>query len=240
MAQQGRHFKQKPGKTRKSQKDDFWAEETPRTPKPRRQQQVEEINRKPAKHKEEKEHKDHGKANRIVKELISWIIYLVLLLAVAFVVVTYVGQRTQVIGESMEHTLTDGDNIIVDKISYRFRDPQRFDVIVFPYLHEEDTHYIKRIIGLPGESVRIDTEGVIYINGEELQESYGSEVIKDPGLAAQEIQLGDDEYFVMGDNRNHSADSRDPQIGNIKRDYITGRAWLRIWPLKKIGFIRHQ
>ena len=149
-------------------------------------------------------------------------------------------KRQEVIGSSMEHTLYDGDNIIVDKISYRFHEPERFDVIVFPYQHEEDTHYIKRVIGLPGESVRIDEEGTIFINGEELQESYGSEVIKSPGLAAEEILLGTDEYFVLGDNRNASADSRDPQVGNVKRDTIVGKAWLRIWPLNKIEFIRHQ
>ena len=184
--------------------------------------------------------KKSSRGRSVVKSLISWILYLAVLVGIAFLLVHFVGQRTEVIGSSMEHTLYDGDNIIVDKISYRFHEPERFDVIVFPYQHEEDTHYIKRVIGLPGESVRIDEEGTIFINGEELQESYGSEVIKSPGLAAEEILLGTDEYFVLGDNRNASADSRDPQVGNVKRDTIVGKAWLRIWPLNKIEFIRHQ
>lgn len=184
--------------------------------------------------------KKNSRGRSVVKSLISWILYLAVLVGIAFLLVHFVGQRTEVIGSSMEHTLYDGDNIIVDKISYRFHEPERFDVIVFPYQHEEDTHYIKRVIGLPGESVRIDKEGTIFINGEELQESYGSEVIKSPGLAAEEILLGTDEYFVLGDNRNASADSRDPQVGNVKRDTIVGKAWLRIWPLNKIEFIRHQ
>ena len=140
----------------------------------------------------------------------------------------------------MENTLTNGDNLIVDKISYRFHEPERFDIIVFPYQYKEDTYFIKRIIGMPGETVQITDKGEILINGEELVESYGREVIKDPGLASDLITLGEDEYFVMGDNRNYSKDSRFPDVGNIKRADIIGKAWLRIYPFDKIGFIRHQ
>lgn len=105
-------------------------------------------------------------------------------------------------GHSMEDTLDDGDNLIVDKLTYRFRDPVRYDIIVFPYKYKEDTYYIKRIIGLPGEMVQITEEGNILINGEILEESYGREVMKSPGIAADPIILGEDEYFVLGDNRN--------------------------------------
>ncbi len=154
--------------------------------------------------------------------------------------IRYVGQRTRVDGSSMENTLTNGDNLIVDKISYRFHEPERFDIIVFPYQYKENTYFIKRIIGMPGETVQITDKGEILINGEELVESYGREVIKDPGLASDPITLGEDEYFVMGDNRNYSKDSRFPDVGNIKRADIIGKAWLRIYPFDKIGFIRHQ
>lgn len=154
--------------------------------------------------------------------------------------IRYVGQRTRVDGSSMENTLTNGDNLIVDKISYRFHEPERFDIIVFPYQYKEDTYFIKRIIGMPGETVQITDKGEILIDGEELVESYGREVIKDPGLASDPITLGEDEYFVMGDNRNYSKDSRFPDVGNIKRADIIGKAWLRIYPFDKIGFIRHQ
>jgi signal peptidase I len=139
----------------------------------------------------------------------------------------------------MEPTLSDGDNLIVDKLSYRFHDPQRFDIIVFPYQYGANTYYIKRIIGLPGETVQIDEQGNIYIDGEKLEESYGKEVIQDPGIAAQEIHLADDEYFVMGDNRNDSADSRFVTVGNIKKDAIIGKAWVRIYPFQSIGFLKH-
>ena len=93
---------------------------------------------------------------------------------------------------------------------------------------------------MPGETIRIDDEGNIYIDGEVLDESFGKETIKDPGRASQPITLGEDEYFVMGDNRNNSSDSRDPVVGNIHRDEFIGKAWMRIWPLGEIGMIRHQ
>ena len=142
-------------------------------------------------------------------------------------------------GHSMETTLSDGDNLIVDKISYRFRDPERFEIIVFPFQYEEHTYYIKRIIGLPGETVQV-IDGYVYINGEVLDENYGLEVMDDPGIAAEPITLGEDEYFVLGDNRNHSSDSRDPSVGVLHRDDIMGRAWIRIWPFDKFGVIKHE
>lgn len=175
-----------------------------------------------------------------VKETVSFIIYIAIVFLATYLVIHYVGQRTMVDGSSMEYTLSDGDNLIVDKISYRFRDPERFDIIVFPFQYKEDTYYIKRIIGLPGETVQIDQDGTIYIDGEILEESYGREVIRDPGIAAEPITLERDQYFVLGDNRNASSDSRDPSVGIIKGKDIIGRAWLRIYPFDKIGFIKHQ
>ena len=149
---------------------------------------------------------------RTLKEIFSTSLYLLIVLALTFLVVTYVGQRTKVSGSSMEPTLSDGDNLIVDKISYRFSEPERFDIIVFPFRYAEKTYYIKRIIGLPGETVYIDDSGNIYIDGELLAESYGKEPITDPGRAYEPITLGENEYFVMGDNRNNSSDSRDPAV----------------------------
>ena len=175
----------------------------------------------------------------VVRELLSMLMYIVIVLVLAFVVIHFIGQRTQVSGPSMIPALEDKDNLIVDKLSYRFRDPSRFDIVVFPYYYEEETYYIKRIIGLPGETVQLDN-GSIYINGEVLQETYGKEATQDSGIAENPIVLGDDEYFVMGDNRNESKDSRDPSVGNIKRADIIGRAWVRIWPFSKFGVLKHQ
>ena len=176
---------------------------------------------------------------KALKEVFSTILYILVVLLGTWLIITFVGQRTHVSGESMENTLDDGDQLIVDKITYRFKDQERFDIIVFPFHYKENTYYIKRIIGLPGETVQI-ADGLIYIDGEVLQESYGREVIQDPGLAAEPITLGEDEYFVLGDNRNQSSDSRDPSVGLIHRDEIVGRAWLRIWPLDSFGILKHQ
>ena len=180
------------------------------------------------------------KPKQILKEVISTILYIAVVLAVTWLIITFVGQRTQVNGSSMEPTLSDHDNLIVDKISYRFKDPERFDIIVFPFQYEEDVYYIKRIIGMPGETVFIDLDGTIYIDGEALQENYGREVMLSPGRAGEPITLGEDEYFVLGDNRNNSSDSRDPSVGNIHRDRMVGKAWVRIWPFHKFGVLRHQ
>ncbi|MFR2605309.1 MAG: signal peptidase I [Waltera sp.] len=180
--------------------------------------------------------------NRIMRELLNTAIYLLCVLGAVWLVITFVGQRTEVEGASMENTLHNGDNLIVDKLSYRFHDPERFDIIVFPFQFQDNTYYIKRIIGLPGETVQIMDDGSIYINGEKLEENYGMEVIKPEtiGRAAEPIELGDDEYFVMGDNRNNSGDSRTDMVGNITRENIIGKAWLRIWPVSDFGVLQHQ
>lgn len=180
--------------------------------------------------------------NRIMRELLNTAIYLLCVLGAVWLVITFVGQRTEVEGASMENTLHNGDNLIVDKLSYRFHDPERFDIIVFPFQFQDNTYYIKRIIGLPGETVQIMDDGSIYINGEKQEENYGMEVIKPEtiGRAAEPIELGDDEYFVMGDNRNNSSDSRTDMVGNIKRENIIGKAWLRIWPVSDFGVLQHQ
>ena len=169
----------------------------------------------------------------ILKELLGWIVYIAVIIGLTWLIITFVGQRTRVSGHSMEATLHDGDNLIVDKLSYRFRDPKRFEIIVFPYRHKENTYYIKRIIGLPGETVQVK-DGYVY------NENYGLEVMEDAGIAAEPIELGEDEYFVLGDNRNHSSDSRDPSVGILHRDELIGRAWIRIWPLDSIGVIPHE
>lgn len=177
---------------------------------------------------------------KVLREILNTSLYLLGVLCMVYLVIHFVGQRTQVQGHSMEPTLSTEDNLIVDKISYRFREPERYDIIVFPYLREDETFYIKRIIGLPGETVQIDEEGNIYVDDELLQESYGKEVMLHPGRAIEPVELGKNEYFVLGDNRNNSTDSREPLVGNIKREDIIGRAWLRIWPLNKLGFVKHQ
>ncbi|HAB95009.1 MAG TPA: signal peptidase I [Lachnospiraceae bacterium] len=171
-----------------------------------------------------------------IKSLISNILYIAAVLLISFLIVRYVGQRTEVIGSSMVPTLQDGNQLITDKITYRFREPRRFEIVVFP--HEPDHEfYIKRIIGLPGETVEIDGEGTIYINGEVLEENYGYGKTMPQEIEGEKVVLGDDEYFVMGDNREVSLDSRYAEVGNIPRSIVIGRAWLRLYPFNEFGLL---
>lgn len=176
-----------------------------------------------------------SKTKGIVLEILM---YVCLFVVCAFIIPNYVIQRARVSGPSMENTLHDKDNVLIDKISYRFHDPKRFDVVVFyPYEDVDCDHFVKRVIGLPGETVQIKGED-IYINGNKLEEDYGKDPISYQGIATEPITLGEDEYFVLGDNREVSFDSRYEEIGPIHRSVIDGRAILRIWPLDKFGTFR--
>ena len=172
-----------------------------------------------------------------LKDILYTSFYFLLVLCLVYLVVTYVGQRIEVVGSSMSPTLENEDNMLVDKLSYRFHEPNRFDIVVFPYKYEPNVYYIKRVIGLPGETVLIDEEGNIYIDGVILDEKYGKEVIKNPGLAYEPVTLGKNEYFVMGDNRNKSSDSRDGDVGFIKKSQIYGKALVRYAPFKEFKLL---
>lgn len=174
---------------------------------------------------------------KVFKEILSTIAYIAVIFCLTYLFITFVMQRTEVSGTSMEPTLQNGDSLLIEKVSYRFSGPKRFEIIVFPYKYGNQQFFIKRVIGLPGETVRIDYAGNIYINGEILEENYGAEIMRDPGRAETEVVLGDDEYFVLGDNRNNSMDSRDISVGSIKKKDIMGRAFLRIYPFDKMGGI---
>lgn len=177
----------------------------------------------------------------IFKQILEMGIYFIVVVIIFLLLQYFVGQHIEVNGSSMENTLSHKDHLILEKVSYRFGDPTRFDIVVFrPYETEEDTYYIKRVMGLPGEKIQV-IEGQIYINDEVLQEDYGTEVINDCrfGIAKEEIVLEKDEYFLIGDNRNNSTDSRDESIGPVKRDAIIGRAWVRVWPLSKFEVLDH-
>lgn len=178
------------------------------------------------------------KVKKTIKNMINTLLYLLVVLSMSYGMKMYAVARTDVEGTSMETNLYDGDSLIVDKFTYHFRDPQRFEIIVFPY---EDVLFIKRIIGLPGETVQIDEQGNIYIDGEILVEGFGREVIQSNhiGIVSEPLMLGGDEYFVMGDNRNNSTDSRMAMVGNIKRDDIVGRAVFRVWPFSRFGILRY-
>ena len=183
------------------------------------------------KRKEEKEKKKRSPLSYAIEV----VIYIVAIIACVFWVPEYVVQRTVVNGESMENTLHSGESLLVEKVSYHFTDPSRYDIIVFyPQGRDVDEYYVKRIYGLPGETVQIKNND-IYINGEVVADDYAKNAMDDAGIAEEPITLADDEYFVLGDNRKVGLDSRDPDLGPIKAENIAGHVCLRILPFNKFG-----
>ncbi len=188
--------------------------------------------------REEKSVPDNNKLpeqHPVLKFVLSILVCLFTALLLALLITTYVAHHTSVEGSSMEPTIEDGSQLVVEQISYYLHEPERFDVIVFP--NNQGANYIKRIIGLPEETIQIK-DGYVYINDKQLEEDYGKEIIEDSGLAVDKITLKKDEYFVLGDNRNGSIDSRRTDIGAVKREQIKGKAWLCFYPFTKFGTIK--
>lgn len=191
-----------------------------------------------AKQAEGKEAEEKNSRGSFIRELI---VYAVIIVLCVTVVPRYVIQRTQVDGRSMMNTLHDKESLLVEKVTYHFKDPDRFDIITFyPQGRDHEEYYIKRVIGLPGETIQI-TGNTIYINGEVLKESYGREPMESGGIAEEPVKLGKDEFFVLGDNRNESVDSRDGEdVGVVKKENIDGHAVLRIYPFSEFGTIKNN
>ena len=161
---------------------------------------------------------------KIIKEIITWLLLIVLTITASYFITTNVFVKTAVAGVSMEPTLMEGQVVIVNKIEYYLKSPKRNDVIVYKQSNREHSYYeIKRVIGLPGETIKIKN-GIIYINDEVLKEKIKTETIENAGLAEEGIKLDDNEYFVLGDNRNDSEDSRFASVGNVLRNEILGKA----------------
>lgn len=202
--------------------------------KPKEKKKVEEKENPKTAEKEEQISEEAENEQKISwkRTLIAFGICVLVAIGIALIITNFVASHTKVDGISMESTLEDGDDIIVEKFSYLTNDPERYDIIVF---HQSDTeNYIKRVIALPGERIQI-TEGKIYINDRAVFDAYGNTKMEDGGIAEKPIKLGEDEYFVLGDNRNASKDSRDKAVGVIKREQIIGKAWLRVMPFENFG-----
>jgi signal peptidase I len=172
---------------------------------------------------------------KIMIEIFIWAAQIAAVVFLAYFIVYYCIEKTNVVGVSMENTLSANDPIIINKFTYRVSDPKRFDVIVFKQSGKEHSFYnIKRIIGLPGETILIK-DGNIYIDNVIIEDKVLVDDMINYGLASEEITLEDNEYFVLGDNRNNSEDSRFASIGNITRDEIIGKAALRMSPFNFIS-----
>ena len=173
----------------------------------------------------------------VVKEVLVWTVEILLTLAVSFTFVYFIGLRTSVVGQSMADTLNGGDEILVNRFVYKVTNPRPNDIIVFlPNGNTKSHYYVKRVVAVPGDTVLIE-DGVLYVNGEMFDEEIEVASMEDGGLASEEVTLGADEFFVLGDNRNNSEDSRYANIGNIKKEYIIGKAWFRVAPWGELGFL---
>lgn len=163
------------------------------------------------------------------------VIYVVVVVLAVLLINRFVLQKVEVDGPSMQNTLESGDQLFVEKMSYWFHEPEVYDIVVFhAYENNKDTLYIKRVIGVPGDYIQIK-EGKVYVNEKELTDPQGEEYLYDAGFVGEGIKLGENEFFVLGDNRYASKDSRDPEVGLVKREDIVGKAFIRVWPFNKFG-----
>ena len=172
---------------------------------------------------------DERKKNKEkIKSVAETAFMTIIVIFIAFVSIYAFGMKTTMIGDSMEPMLYNGQSVLIDRLAYMITSPKRNDVITFrPNGNKNSHYYIKRVIGLPGESVQIKN-GKIYINGSELDEGDAYDTIIDPGIASEPLKLGSNEYFVIGDKRNSSEDSRSGNIGAVQKSAISGKAWLHM------------
>ena len=172
-----------------------------------------------------------------IRSVLIWVFQITATLAFAAMTAIVMFQSVTMQESSMEPTLSVGDKFFMNRIAYKMSSPKRGDIIVFKTNAGDDAAlHIRRVIGLPGETVQI-ANGRILINGETYKEGRDFPAISNAGQASNPISLESGEYFVLGDNRNNSEDSRHGDIGIVKKRYIAGKLWFTIFPVKKIGFL---
>jgi len=185
-----------------------------------------------------------GRRKSPARVIAGWILFIVIFLLLLFALLPLVGATMKITDGAMGPALEIGDTTAVNHIAYLLLRPKRGDVVQFEVSSDtqgtgtgEKTVYLRRVIGLPGETVQI-MDGIVYINGHPLKENYASGLALYGGVAASQMTLEGDEYFVMADNRSNNFDSRDSTVGPISRDDILGKAWLRILPFDKFGLVK--
>lgn len=169
-----------------------------------------------------------------VRLVVNWIVDVIVVISIAWFVVFAMGRQLVVSGQSMEPELSQGEVVLMNRIIYHLRKPERFDIVAFEKEGEKGKYYIKRIIGMPGETIQI-RDGVVYVNDQILEAEDGLKRAALAGLAEHPVTLGEDEYFLLGDNRESSEDSRFVNVGNVKAEQIGGIVWFRIRPLSRFG-----
>ena len=181
---------------------------------------------------------DHSKKYKhLLIQIVITLIEIAIVVFAAYAITHYGLEKMSVSGDYMNPTLKDGDEVLVNKMSYIISSIKRNDVVVIKQEGSGHSYYsVARVMGLPGETVKIE-DGYLYINGKQLEEKYNFPVMENGGLALEDIILDEDEYFVLCDNRNESEDSRNANTGNILKKNIAGKAWLRTDPLAIISSI---
>lgn len=172
-----------------------------------------------------------------IRNILIWVFQVVVVILLAWALVYFMGGKTSVIGQSMDPTLKNADSVLVNKFTYLVSSPKRNDIVVFKPNGNDNSHsYVKRVIGLPGETIQIKN-GEVLVNGEKLEDKIDVSIMN-AGIAEEELKIGKDEYFVLGDNRNNSEDSRYANIGNISKEDIEGKAWFISAPSENMGFVK--
>lgn len=176
-------------------------------------------------------------SHELLKEIFNWIFGIALSVFLAAVAVVFLGKSTSVVGMSMEPTLENGQQIFIDRFLYILSSPKAGDVVAFlPNGNENSHYYVKRVVAVPGDKVRI-ADGTLYVNGQESK--WVTEKILDAGIAENELVLGNKEYFCIGDNPNNSEDSRSANIGPVEESDMIGKAWFHLKSGSDgIGFIK--
>lgn len=179
------------------------------------------------------------------KNIIKMFVYILVIVLLALLWNAFLMSPLKIVGHSMNPSLSEGDVVFVNKLSYKFGDVERYDIVVFPYKYDNSRKLVKRVIALPNEKVEIK-DGILYVNDEKLEEYYGIYKKRNDGEQSTTyvnwgpVTLGDDEIFVLGDNRNQSDDSRSSDVGLVKTDDIIGKVSFRIWPFNGIGGMEGQ
>lgn len=188
--------------------------------------------------RKQKREKSPKKEKNVFQRIFLWLFEIIIVVLFAYVLVFFFGQTRTNIGQSMDVTLAGGDKVLLNELIYKIGDPKRNDVVAFkPNGNEGAASSIKRVIGLPGETIQIK-DGMIYINGNVYLEKKDYPAMADAGIAEESITLGTDEYFVLGDNRNNSEDSRYADVGVVDGDTIEGKVWFVISPKEHLGLVK--